>query len=145
MKGMTTWQIAETCGVAQRTVRDWVRKASAESAVVSAKSAEGRGKGARYSLEETLAIVRAGGRHTLAALLQENARNGRGETRIGRFPNGAQLTELRRIFGPAEAARRVDYAIGYSRAEAVASPDFARRQFDRIKDNLKQRKLDFKG
>jgi len=145
MEGMTIQQIATTCNVAESTVRGWARK-TAESADISAKIANSRGrKAAKLSLPETIAIVLAGGRYTLAYLLEENARRSRGDHRIDRFPNGAQLAELRRIFGPAEAARRVDFAIGYSIAEAVASPDYARQQFDRIKANLKQKHLDFRG
>lgn len=143
MKGMTIKQIAEACNVAESTVRSWAHK-TAESADISAKIAKSRGKRAvKLSLDETLAIVRAGGRHTLASLLEENAKKHSGDDRIHRFPNGAQLTELRRIYGPQEAARRVDFAIGYSRGEAVASPEEAREGFEMVKGILKQKQLDF--
>jgi len=74
MQDMTIKQIAEICQVAERTIRDWVAKASAKSADLSVKSAEVKtGVGYKFTLPETLAIIRAGGRSTLADLLQENA------------------------------------------------------------------------
>jgi hypothetical protein len=145
MKGMNTREIAATCGVAERTVRDWIRKASVKSAELSAKSAEGRGTGARYTLQETLAIIRAGGRHTLASLLEENARTFHITTRIDRLPNGVQLAELRRIYGAGEAARRIDFLIGYSRREDPASLEYANQAFNKIHEDLRQRRLDFDG
>lgn len=146
MKYMTAEQIAKTCGVQERTVQLWAKKAGENISSVAEKiSSAGHGKPARFSLEETISIVRAAGRYTLAVLLEENAKKSSGDSRIDRFPNGVQLTELRRIFGPREAARRVDFAIGYSRDQALPSPDYAQEQFDKIKENLKQKKLDFRS
>lgn len=73
---MKTKEIAEVCNVSERTVRDWVAKASAKSAELAAKSAEGRGVGADYRLDEVILIIQAGGRETLAELLRENAGRG---------------------------------------------------------------------
>lgn len=141
--GMTSKQIAETCGVALRTVQTWAKKAGANSASVGAKSASaGHGRFARYTLEETIEIVRAGGRHTLAALLLENATRRRGEHRIDQLPNGTQLNQLRRIYGEYEAARRVAYIIGYSAREEVASPDFASSAFAQIRQQLEEKRRD---
>ncbi|MBE3119264.1 MAG: hypothetical protein IMZ50_10995, partial [Candidatus Atribacteria bacterium] len=73
MNGMTIKQIAELCNVAESTVRSWVRK-TADSAVVSAKIADCRGREpAQLSVDETLSIIRAGGNDTLADLLAQNA------------------------------------------------------------------------
>jgi hypothetical protein len=72
---MTIKEIAELCGRAQSTIRNWIT--SANSAEISAKIAEARetSKPANFTIEETIAIVRAGKNETLADLLAENARN----------------------------------------------------------------------
>ena len=154
MSGMTIKQIAETCGVDIKTVRRWVGKMStldgqnvqAETAVKKKMREAGRaGKPTYLTLEETLAIVRAGGRHTLASLLAENAKAQSGEDRIDRLPNGTQLHELRMTYGCGEAARRIDYIIGYSRQQAPASPEYAEKVFSNIKEDFRQRRLGFDG
>lgn len=144
MKGMTIEELAKTCGVQDRTVRRWANRAADKMSSVEEKmSAAGHGKKTVFSLDEVLEIVRAGGRHTLAALLEENAKKSKTDHRVTRLPNGAQLAELRRIYGSYEAARRIDFAIGYSRGEAVATPEQARAGFQMVKNNLKQKQLEF--
>jgi hypothetical protein len=108
-------------------------------------SSAGHGKKTRFTLEETLEIVRAGGRHTLASLLEENANKQSCDDRISRLPNGTQLHELRMTYGRGEAARRIDYIIGYSRQQSPVSNEYAQREFSRIKEDLNQRRLDFDG
>jgi predicted transcriptional regulator len=72
---MTIKEIAELCGRAQSTIRNWIT--SANSADLSAKIAEAQQakKPANFTIEETIAIVRAGKNETLANLLAENAQN----------------------------------------------------------------------
>jgi hypothetical protein len=72
---VTIKEIAELCGRAQSTIRNWI--ASANSAEISAKIAEARitSKPASFTLDETLVIIRAGGNEILANLLAENVRN----------------------------------------------------------------------
>lgn len=146
MKGMTIKEIAETCGVDRSTVKKWVKNGNGEiftkigEKVAKASKTK---KPACFSLEEALEIVRAAGRHTLAALLEENAKKSKTDHRVTRLPNGAQLAELRRIYGPQEAGKRIDFAIGYSRKEAVATPEQARAGFQMVKNNLKQKQLEF--
>ena len=76
---MTLSEIGELCAVGTTTVRRWAKEASAKMAQISAKMAEARetAKAARFSLEETLAIVEAGKRGPLADLLRDNARTSR--------------------------------------------------------------------
>jgi predicted transcriptional regulator len=149
---MTIKEIAEICSVGEQTVRDWLRAGTKSvpvaPSIVSAKrkiEKAGHGKAANLTLEETLAIIRAGGRHTLASLLEENARTFHITTRIDRLPNGVQLAELRRIYGAGEAARRIDFLIGYSRREDPASLEYANQAFNKIHEDLRQRRLDFDG
>jgi hypothetical protein len=75
MEGMTIKQIAEIANVAESTVRNWI--GSAKSAEITAKIAEARKTSiaAQFNLTETLAIIRAGHRFTLADLLEQNANN----------------------------------------------------------------------
>jgi hypothetical protein len=82
MESMTIQQIADLCGVAESTVRTWIDKAaaSAEIAKPSAEIAKVSNEPFRFTLPETLAIIRAGGKSTLADLLEDNA--GRKETAL---------------------------------------------------------------
>lgn len=80
---MTIKQISELTGKTERTIRQWVRTPSEkisgiESEIISSVSEKISGSGktkkpAEFSLEETLAIVKAGGNETLASLLKDNA------------------------------------------------------------------------
>lgn len=101
--GMTIKQIAELCEVSESSVRNWID--SAESADLSAKTAEARktSVAARFTLPETLAIIRSGGKNTLADLLEVNAKS-REDAKVAKpatpatlpkLPSGAQLKELR--------------------------------------------------
>jgi hypothetical protein len=74
-EGMTIKQIAELCEAGETTVRRWIDQASANMADLSAKTAEARetSKPARFTLPEVLAIIRAGGKGTMADLLADNA------------------------------------------------------------------------
>jgi hypothetical protein len=94
MEGMTINQIAELCGVGRRTVERWINKSSAKMAegvrqnvvggvrqdvqpfgVIKQKTLEAASKGeeAVFPIEEVIAIIRAGGKNTLAELLADNA------------------------------------------------------------------------
>jgi hypothetical protein len=102
-------------------------------------SAAGHGKPARFTLEETIAIVRAGGNNTLADLLLENAKQTDRNTRVNRLPNGKQLEEMRRIYGASEAGRRIDFAMGFSPNYALATPEQVRAGFRMIKQRLEDK------
>lgn len=81
MDGMTIKQIAEIANVSEQTIRDWITSApktgpGADPNILPAVTkirAAGHGKAAMLSLAETLSIIRAGGRDTLADLLGHNA------------------------------------------------------------------------
>ena len=75
MNGMIIKEIAEICGVDERTVQRWVVQASDKMSGLSDKMSQAvqTKKPASFTLPETLAIIRAGGRATLADLLSENA------------------------------------------------------------------------
>ena len=74
MNGMTIKQVAELCQVDESTIYRWIQKgASAEckASLAKCKAANEENKPARFTLPETIAIIKAGGRSTLADLLQE--------------------------------------------------------------------------
>jgi hypothetical protein len=78
---MTIKQIAELCEAGVQTIRDWLKAGtekigSAGTETVSARNKiakAGHGRAALFTLEETIAIIRAGGNNTLADLLAQNA------------------------------------------------------------------------
>ena len=79
---MTIKEIAELCGVDKSTVHRWLeheRFLSCEMQLrnsIKEKISNGSPENpADLTLEETIAIIRAGGNETLAALLMENAAN----------------------------------------------------------------------
>ena len=73
-KGMTIKQIAELCGVDERTVQRWVLQISDKMSSISDKmSVSSPMHPASLTLPEVLSIIRAGGKNTLADLLSENA------------------------------------------------------------------------
>jgi hypothetical protein len=78
---MTIKEIAELCGVDERTVQRWIeslKNVKSGQNVVSLQILDklGQGKAADLSLETVVAIIRDGGKNkTLAALLEENAAN----------------------------------------------------------------------
>ena len=77
MSGMTFRQIAELCGVDRSTVIRWGAKVkdSAERTEIDAKCTEAdqSKEPALLSLPAILATIRAGGKNTLADLLEQNA------------------------------------------------------------------------
>ena len=97
MKDMTIRELADLCEVAESTIRSWIT--SANSAEIFAKTAEAQktSKAARFTLPEVLAIVRAGGKNTLAALLEENAAKSLPAAKP-RLPNGKQTEYLYRLY-----------------------------------------------
>jgi len=70
---MTIKEIVKLTGKSETTIRRWI--SSAKMAHISAKMADaGSAKvPADFTLDETIAIIRAGGNHTLADLLKQNA------------------------------------------------------------------------
>lgn len=83
---MNIKEIASLTGKAESTIRSWVSSAktagaSAIIAQVSDKMAEAKKtqKPADFTLEETIAIIRAGGNDTLANLLMQNAKTQKAE------------------------------------------------------------------
>jgi hypothetical protein len=74
---MTVKEIAELCGVDERTIYRWVEAGDKMSPGLKQKlEKSGHGVSANFTLEETLAIIgEGGGNKTLAALLAENAEN----------------------------------------------------------------------
>jgi hypothetical protein len=71
---MTIKQIADLCSVDERSVRRWAEKAGDKmSAIADKMSASTSTYPAAFTLDETLAIIRAGGKNTLADLLADNA------------------------------------------------------------------------
>lgn len=72
---MTTKEIAEAVGKAEKTVRTWAFKAAAKSAEAAAKSAEATPTHpADWSIEEACAIIEIGLGKNAASLFRENAR-----------------------------------------------------------------------
>lgn len=98
MKDMSVKEIAELCNVDERTVQRWANIAADKMSSVGDKmSAAGHGKAALYGLPEVLAIVRAGGKATLAALLEENAAKNLPAAKP-KLPNGKQTEFLYRLY-----------------------------------------------
>jgi len=137
MKTMTIREIAELCEVDETTVCRWIEKASCKMPELSCKMQEARDtkKAASYGLPETLAIIRSGGKNTLAALLEQNA----AEKKASGLPTAAFLREMRALYGASEAARRLDYLIGYKRifpvpqiTEEKAPPAVAEKAFGQL-------------
>ena len=74
---MTTKEIAEAVGKAEKTVRTWAARASAKSAEASAKLAEAQKSGGRpadWTLDEAVAIIEQGMGKNAAGLYRENAK-----------------------------------------------------------------------
>lgn len=114
---MTIREIAELCEVSESAIRNWIDIAatSAKIAKPSAETAKATNTPFAFSLAETLAIIRAGGKGVLADLLEENAKAKPAASKAARLPAGIQLHELRMIYGPAEAGKRLDLILGYSK------------------------------
>jgi hypothetical protein len=77
---MTTKQIAQAVGKAERTVHGWVAKASARFAQISVKVAEAKAtsKPADYTLDESVQIIEIGMGKNAASLFRENGERGDG-------------------------------------------------------------------
>lgn len=146
MNTMTLRQIAELTGKTKRAVEMWAQKACEESSQICEKISQARSnlKPAQFSLEETIAIVRAGGNGLLADLLLQNAKRSEIDSRIHRLPNGKQMEELRLTAGP-KALGILCYMIGYSLREQPADAEFARDVLGTLRKDLAQRRLDFDG
>jgi transcriptional regulator with XRE-family HTH domain len=77
---MTIKEIAELCGVDEDTVSRWSKNVKFPQNAETLQKLDGieklkQGKATDLPLETAVAIIRAGGRETLAALLAENAAN----------------------------------------------------------------------
>jgi len=104
-EGMTIRQIAELCNVDRTTVLRWVQKLEdgAIRTEVGAKCTEAQDarEPARLSLEAVLALIRAGGRDTLADLLADNA------ARAAALPAPENQLTIASKSGPHELAAKV--------------------------------------
>lgn len=144
---MTIREIAELCGVDERTVQRWARVAGDKMPSVADKmSAGGHGKPTALSLDETLAIVRAGGKTTLAALLAENA--AKRPAAAPKLPNGSQLAGLARLvekktISPYQAQLLLGVAIPRENPlpEVPMSAEEASAAFARIRATVEGRAL----
>ena len=69
-------EIAEICSTNPRTIRRWIHQISDKMPVLLDKMSEAftKKQPADYNLLEVIAIIRAGGRNTLADLLLQNAK-----------------------------------------------------------------------
>lgn len=121
---MTIREIADLCEVDPATVGRWASTASCKMPEISCKVQKARetSKAALFTLSEVLAIIRAGGRGLLADLLEENAK-AKPTAPKAKLPAGVQLHELRMIYGPGEAAKRLDLILGYSKPAAALPHD----------------------
>ena len=73
---MTTKEIAEAVGKAEKTVRTWAKKAAAKTAEAAAKLAEAQrsgGKPVDWTLDETIAIIETGMGKNAADIFRMNA------------------------------------------------------------------------
>jgi len=71
---MTTKQIAEATGKAERTIRTWISISSAEMAVVAAKMSDSTpAHPADFTIDEVLGIIEAGAGKEAAGIFRANA------------------------------------------------------------------------
>jgi len=71
---MTTKQIAEATGKAERTIRTWISISSAEMAVVAAKMSDSTpAHPADFTIDEVLGIIEAGAGKAAAGIFRVNA------------------------------------------------------------------------
>lgn len=96
---MTIKEIAEIASAGETTIRRWAEIASGKMAGLRAKmaGAQESKKPADFTLEETIAIIRAGGNETLADLLAQNAKEKTTpkKKQVSGLPNGKQIEQLR--------------------------------------------------
>jgi len=118
---MTVREIAEAVGKNPATVARWVEKTSRKMQEVSRKVQEAKAtsKPADYTEAETIAIIREGMGEVPAGVYQAAASPTAPRVKL---PNGTQLRELRMIYGPTEAARRLDAWIGFTDIDVVTIP-----------------------
>jgi hypothetical protein len=128
---MTIREIAELCETDERTVRRWIDIAASgktpgepgkmpelSERLIQAQESK---KPARFDLREVLAIINAGGKHTLANLLAENTKGSvqnASEKSSGFLDklSGPAIREIKEMYADpkyAEAAKRFDFLIGY--------------------------------
>ena len=113
-KSMTIREIAELCEVDKTTVQRWAQKTDDAIRIeidAKCRKALETKEEAGFSLPEALAIIRAGGKNTLASLLEDQIKEKPVQLKM---PSGTQLHEFRMIYGK-DAASRMDFLIGYSR------------------------------
>jgi len=98
---MTVKDIAELCGVSDQTVFNWMAKLESLNQEIWLRirdklAASSPEHPSDYNLEETLAIIGDGGGHeTLAALLEENAKN---KNALAAYnPAGSPLWDIDRL------------------------------------------------
>jgi hypothetical protein len=163
---MTTKEIAEACGVDERTVRRWIRGAGIKmpSLLDKLSDAEKTKMAAEYDLDETLAAIEKGMGKNAATLFRENAKNkaAPAEDRIARLESlverliialipaatsGKQLAipavplatrdELRRIINSGAAS-----AGGYREAWAALYQEIYYRLHRNVRECAKNRGMD---
>ena len=113
---MTTKQIALNVGREERAVRNWVKSLAAKNAVVAEKlAASSPAYPADYNLPETCSIIEEGLGKAAADVYRTNAANAEKDRIAARstLPAAAFVRELRLTYGPEEAARRLDFLLGY--------------------------------
>lgn len=88
MEGMTIKEIANISNVSESTVKRWIT--SAEIVKPSAEMAKVTNTPFRFDLPDTIVIIKAGGKETLADLLQENAKK---STNIA-LPQSTEVSQI---------------------------------------------------
>lgn len=111
---MNLKEIASLTGKNERTIRLWIEKTSEKTSEngsekiskMSEKISEARktSKPADFTLEETIAIIRAGGNETLANLLMQNASGQKAEIAVGSSLTSRDLDLISAIVAKTVAA-----------------------------------------
>ena len=95
---MTIREIADLCETDKTTVQRWIKRIDdAKRIEIDAKctEADATKKPARFDLREVLAIINAGGKHTMAALLAENAKSHESHTVCDSCDFGQNVRRIR--------------------------------------------------
>jgi len=122
---MTSKQIADSLGKPDKTVRTWVSNTAARSATIAAKlAASNSTHPADYTLAETCDIIEQGMGKDVADTFRTNAASAQvvATAKKPLLPSGAQLNALCWIYGKSEAAKRIDFAMGYQGAKSEPAP-----------------------